>query len=114
MTSGQYSFCLLLDADWLIQISEGLAVCKETAAFRTFSIKGLFNKGSVFSFSEVLPYQESSLGFVRLAFRPSPHSTILNAELRPAGFRQPQPQGLLGIQNGGRGPGGENRSVPSV
>ena len=29
MTSGQYSFCLLLNADWLIQISEGLAVCKE-------------------------------------------------------------------------------------
>ena len=28
MTSGQYSFCLLLNADWLIQISEGLAVCK--------------------------------------------------------------------------------------
>ena len=29
MTSGQYSFCLLLNADWLIQISEGLAVCKD-------------------------------------------------------------------------------------
>ena len=29
MTSGQYSFCLLLNADWLIQISDGLAVCKE-------------------------------------------------------------------------------------
>ena len=28
MTSGQYSFYLLLNADWLIQISEGLAVCK--------------------------------------------------------------------------------------
>ena len=25
MTSGQYSFCPLLNADWLIQISEGLA-----------------------------------------------------------------------------------------
>ena len=32
MTSGQYSFCLLLNADWLIQISEGLAVCKDTVA----------------------------------------------------------------------------------
>ena len=30
MTSGQYSFCLLLNADWLIQISEGLAVCKDS------------------------------------------------------------------------------------
>ena len=29
MTSGQYSFCLLLNADWLIQILEGLAVCKD-------------------------------------------------------------------------------------
>ena len=28
MTSGQYSFRLQLNADWLIQISEGLAVCK--------------------------------------------------------------------------------------
>ena len=28
MTSGQYSFCLLLNADWLIQISERLTVCK--------------------------------------------------------------------------------------
>ena len=31
MTSGQYSFYLLLNADWFIQISEGLAVCKELA-----------------------------------------------------------------------------------
>ena len=29
MTTGQYSFCLQLNADWLIQISEGLAVCKD-------------------------------------------------------------------------------------
>ena len=28
MTSGQYSFCLRLNADWSIQISEGLAVCQ--------------------------------------------------------------------------------------
>ena len=28
MTSGQYSFYLRLNADWSIQISEGLAVCK--------------------------------------------------------------------------------------
>ena len=32
MTSGQYSFCLLLNADWLIQISEELAACKEKVA----------------------------------------------------------------------------------
>ena len=32
MTSGQYSFCLLLNADWLIHVSEGLAVCKVNAA----------------------------------------------------------------------------------
>ena len=34
MTSGQYSFCLLLNADWLIQISVGLAVCKEVLRVR--------------------------------------------------------------------------------
>ena len=34
MTSGQYSFCLLLNADWLIQILEGLAVCKEIVGAR--------------------------------------------------------------------------------
>ena len=34
VTSGQYSFCLQLNADWLIQISEGLAVCKDIYPYR--------------------------------------------------------------------------------
>ena len=44
MTSGQYSFCLLLDADWLIQISEGLAVCKDGHLYKTQ--KGYFPTNS--------------------------------------------------------------------
>ena len=45
MTSGQYSSCLLLNADWLIQILEGLAVCKvvNTPAVNTEVINTFYN-----------------------------------------------------------------------
>ena len=46
MTSGQYSFCLLLNADWLIQISGGLAVCKDNMG-RIFASFFFFLGGGV-------------------------------------------------------------------
>ena len=81
MTSGQYSFCLLLNADWLIQISAPLCCC--TQLWLSIDVwRSLKQSISLFSYAQTIASQcptantQSNLFWIRCIFTINPGHTI--------------------------------------